>query len=370
VAFLFHVKLSYQGAFMKTILLIVLAMTISSCNNSNKTAEKVNLSAYQKKAFLSFPHDENGSVLRNKLLNLQLTKELNLNDESTIDGEKDYFNFNNEIFTLSSAEAKDYLKQQKLSAEIIVSYKDHLDFYFVPAGLTSDLALSELGLNTEDKNELTWAMGKPSLLGKGQVYFLINADKKELLRNDFNFFHFRFKDSESVSSAPLTYRFTNNQKVILRFHLNLLLKQTSVAEVRGQNRSCKKDEREAGYCFEPCTARIESDSGTLISQQWTSEKIPMSFMINGKLFNAEDLNIVLNLDHTLTLELEFSKYTREPTVDFQVMPMQMPAVLKQVAGYDYSPNCKTSGWLKNTLDLTPQVQNVFQIDVFGREMKI
>lgn len=354
---------------MKTILLISFLFSLAACNSSNKTAEKVSLSAYEKKAFLSLPHEENASILRNKLLNIMLTRQMNLKDESVVE-EKDHFDFTNDKFSLSSKDVKDFRKQKSLSSEIIVSYKDHLEFYFVPAGLTSDQSLSELHLNSVEGKNLVWVFGKPSILEKRQCYYLVQATKEELLKNDFSFIHTHLKDNESVANSALSYRLTNNQKVVMHFQLNFLLKETRIAEVRGVNRSCKKDEREAGICDEPCTAKIESESGNLIKREWKDENIPLIFMINGKILKAEELNAYLNSDHTLTVSIELSQYTNDATVDLQVLPIKMPGVFKPVQGFDYSVSCRSAGWLKSTLDLTPQVQNVFQVDVYGREMKI
>ena len=124
---------------MRNYLILALLFISSACHNQNSTSKdpSVRKMPFEASVFLSIPHEAEQSFLRRKLLNTVLNEDLQKNDSSVenrheVIGNEDQFKFVKGNYKFSFGELSEYKNAKGNSAEVIVSYRDHLDIFFVP----------------------------------------------------------------------------------------------------------------------------------------------------------------------------------------------------------------------------------------------
>lgn len=354
---------------MKTFLLILSVFALASCKGpSNKTSGSQKVSAYVQKAYMTIPHNDDSSVLREKLLHLKLNSLLKQSSAVKIEKD-DQFKFANETFQTNSAEQFDYEKHKESSAEVIVSYSDRMDIFFVPTGLLREQASSDLNLKTEEGRVLSWMPGTPATLLKGQTYYLLSASKDDLLDNDRKFFITKLPASTDMNTV---HRFSPFQKIILTYSIQSFLPETSIVSVSGGAQGiCKRDMMEAGLC-EPCMAKIEKNTGKYIKQLWSLEQAGLALLINGKEVHIQQFKPEFNEKNglmTMVLDLRGLALPGKE-VSVQIVKPLVHVQKKTVDGFQYTGNCRSHSGVQSVLDLTPLMEMSYEMEIQGRNIQI
>lgn len=354
---------------MKTLLILISVLSLTACKGtSNKTSNVQNVSAYEQKAYLSIPHNDDSSLLREKLLHLKLASLLKQNTAVKVEPQ-DLFKFSKETFQTNGSVQLEIEKLQSSSAEIVVSYDDHLEIYFVPTGILRDQALLDLRLKTEEGQLLDWMPGTPSILAKGQTYYLLSASRKEILTNDQKFSSTVVPASSDVKTI---HKFSPHQKILLSFSFVSFFPETTITSISGgPQAACKSDMREAGLC-EPCMARIEKTTGKLVKQSWLPQHSGLVLMINGQEKLVKDFSPKFDeKSGVMTLVLELNTLAgeeKEVSVQF-INPLALTQT-KSAAAFGFSGNCRSHSAITSLLDLTPVVEMSYQMEIKGRNIQL
>lgn len=343
----------------RSLILLSLLLTVA-CKNTNSTmgAKKM---PFEHEAFLTIPHAEDHSILRRKLLNMGLTKKLNIASESKL-ADGDEFLFTDDPFIFGDNELIEYKKYKASCAEIIVSFRDHLDIYFVPTGITKNNALSQLNLQGESGNKFFWVTETPTILSKGQTYYVMNTSDEEIKINDVNFHHENIQlNQNNVQSLT----FTNNQKIIIDIKVDYLMKETAITSRSGNAITrCTRDMNEAGLCG-GCDYKIEDVTGRLVKKNWSKSDLGLVFKLNDQDFPLEKFDSTVSEDGHLIVTVDLRKITDSVFIKFQVLPWDIKKTVRTVKGFDFSPSCR-SHEVSLEQDLTPVIQSSGTIDIKGR----
>ncbi len=350
---------------MKAFLLIMAsAFALLSCKGAdNKTAPVQFVSAYEKKPFLVIGHNEDSSVLRTKLLHLKFYTLMNVAPEFKIKSD-DQFKLGKETFERSAGEQIEYEKLQQNSAEVVVSYSDREEIYFVPTGILRDQAFGDLGLKPESEKNLEWAPGTPSVLSQKSIYYLLSSSREELIENDRKLF---FSKTDPSSETQKSFSFSPNQKVVIHFTLEYFLKETTVELISGGPPGvCKSDMREAGFC-EPCKAKIEKTTGRLSKVQGALHDLGLVLLLNGKEISLAELSPVFSEEgKSIEVELDIRKVATDKVVTLQLVSPRIVSQVKTVSSFGFEGHCRSRSVQSAVLDLTPEVKMTYQLNIFGK----
>lgn len=349
---------------MKHSLILLCLLCVIACKNINQASKDPKMT-FQNTAYLHLPHPDNQSVLRRKLLNLSLTKKLNQKDEVKIET-GDEFKFLNDQHILGENEKVDYENYKSTCALVLVSFKDHLEFFFVPTGISRDTALSQLGIVAESGEKLFWAVETPSNLTKGHTYYLLSASTSEIKNNDVNF----YDQSENLKDFKgSTFKFKNNQKITLDFKIDYFTKQTTVVAKDGNTRrfNCTRDMREAGGC-DGCEFKIETVTGALIKTEWKNNDFKMFFKLNGVEYSMTNLDSTIPNGH-LQVVLDLKQMNLAEDVSLEISPVNAQQKTGTFRGFDYTGNCASTNDVA-VQDLTPVIHADLNVDVKGRALSI
>lgn len=351
---------------MKTIFLIFSALTLFSCKEgSNKTSAIPVFSAYEQRAFLVIPYNEDTSILREKLLHLKLSSLIKADPGLSIDNE-DQFKIGSDKIQLNKNEKRDYNKYKTNSAEVVVSFNDRTEIYFVPAGLLQEQALLDLHLKREEGEDLSWAPETPSRFMKGETYYLLSSSKEELLINDQNF---SFQKMDTAADTKNRHQFSRFQKLVIHFQIDYFAKETSVVSINAPVGSCTKDMREAGMC--ECIASLEQPTGRLTKTSWSLDSFGLALLINGKEYQTTDFRPQMAKDkQSFMIIVDLSKLNLSDNASVQFIEPRVVPIMKQVSANNKQGICRSGTYNSTVLDLTPVVNMTYQMDVYGRDLKI
>ncbi|MGZ3789455.1 MAG: hypothetical protein ACXVLQ_13080 [Bacteriovorax sp.] len=345
---------------MKRSLILMFLLFAVACKNTNETSNAQKKMPFENNAYLSLPHAKDQSVLRRKLLNLRLTKMLNQKDEVKL-ASGDEFQFLNDQHSFNENEKIEYEKYKATCAEIIVSFKDHLEFYFVPTGINRDNALLQLDLKTEKGSKLFWVTETPAVLTKGQSYYLMSASDDEIRENDVNFYQQKIENQGIGQSL----KFTNNQKITMDFKIDYLVKQTSIGTRSGGGMTrCSRDMNEAGLCG-ACQYKIEALTGALVAKQWQKSDFGLAFNLNGLEYPLEKFDSTISEDGHLIVEMDLRKVTDSQEVSLEVLPLRIQKIITTFKGFDFEPTCRNRD-VSLEQDLTPVIHSNLMMQVKGR----
>lgn len=355
-------KRLHSYSFLRS-LLFSLTLILVACKQNNKTAQTQTISAYQEKAFLVIPHNDQSSLLREKLLHKKINSLLKT--ETAIQLERgDQFKIGKETFSPMIKEQLEYEKLKASSAEVIVSYSDRTEIYFAPAGILRDRFLADLHLNYETGRDIEWAPLTPSMLSQGSAYYLISFSTQDLVENDRNMF--KAKIDSPVDFQKL-FTFSTNQKIQLALSIDYFAKETTYEIISGgPQMACKADMREAGMC-EPCLARRETTTGKLLASKLRVEDLKLQLMIDGEKHLFSEFNPELAKDgKTVLFTLDFSAYKKDSQVQVQFLEPETITRKKWVTPGNFEGLCRSRSTAGVELDVTPAIKWNYQLDVYGR----
>lgn len=342
---------------------------IVACQNSNSTSTDPAIRAlpFDNTVFLSIPHTEGHSQLRRKLLNQALNDELKLHKELNATVEikaEDTFKFEEDTYKLPPPTMAEYKYFKENSAELIVSYVDHLEVYFVPTGISREKAFRQLNLSPVSDSRFIWVATPDIFLEKEKTYYLVSTTSQELKDNDI-YFNSAHKDLGSDFNEKY-FSFSSNQIINLRVKAEYFVKETAYSTLRGRKVNCSRDLMEAGACG-ACEYKMETTTGAVVSKQLaTSELVDLEILINGRSYPLVELRPSKDKQGNFIVTLDLKKIvdTDLATVEFR-QNAQYP-VLKNVTGFNYNSNCISQSH-SNTIDLTPALKIDLGMEILGRK---
>lgn len=342
-------------------------LTLFSCkegNNRTSIGSGQTNGPLEQKAFLVIPHESGDSILRQKLLHLNLASILKQSSNVKVD-QGDEFKFTAGNFDLTKGESLQYETLKTSQAKVIVSFSDHTDIHFVPDGLLRAQAFIDLGLKEAEDLRFSWAPSTPEVFTKGSTYYLLGSSTKELLVNDQNFSFLKLERTKEVNRA---YTFSRFQKIAIYFHADYFKKQTTYALIPAATRSCKREQIEDGSC--DCRAKIERATGSFQKADWDQNSFGLSFLINRKEYQASDFQIQFSKEkQVMMVVVDFSQLDLPEDVSIQLAAPKVSAIKKTVSAFAYEGVCRQQT-ITEALDLTPTVDMSYQIDVYGRNLKL
>ena len=348
--------------------LIFLSLFLSIACNNNSTTNNPAIRNYpfDNKAYFKITHQEDQSILRQKLLNLSLTNLLNkasqLSDVEKIK-QGDEFRFSTGKFKSPRFDLLEYNKMKSIAAEVIVSYSNRLEIYFVPVGIERNNALNQLALNTEPGESLSWIDSTDYTLLKNKVYYLLSSNKAQLLNNDIHFNSQKIIIEESFNQK--TFNFSKNQVMEIELNINYLVKETSLQGFNGTKRKCTRDMQEAGLC-EECTYKMETLTGRFIKKSLENiDLVDLDIFINEKKYNLNDLNPIKDTNGHFKIILDLKQLVDTSLVNIQILQNIQNPVLKMVKATDVASMCAAQN-MNNIIDVTPSVKINFEMKVLGR----
>ena len=356
---------------MKHFLFLPLIIFSVACNNnSTSTNSSVRQLPFDNSAFLSISHQEDQSILRRKLQNFSLNAQIkkSVEDHTELDPDTeiknaDEFKFTDDSFKESSVNLAEYKKMKANAAEVIVSYKDHLEIYFVPTGIARDKAFSELRVVTEPEANFYWVNSTDNLLVKNKTYYLLNATKDNLKDNDIYFNQQKLALGADFNDKILS--FSSNQILELEINIDYSLKETGLSLRGGQAYTCNHNLQEAGGCGS-CEFKIEALNGNLIKQQLeNTDLVDLELIINGKKYHLNELGPEKMLNGNFKVFLNLKKLIKEDTAIVQIYKSAEKQILKTVQAVEMGFQCMHKN-VSDTIDITPLVKLNLEMTVKGR----
>jgi len=345
---------------MKFLIVCSLLTFTLACKKENLTSNN-GLMPFMSKSYLNLPHKEDQSILRRKLLHLRLGQVLHDDSSEEIDA-SDVFEILGSHFRMSKKKQEEYNQLKASCAELIISFIDHLEIYFVPTGIDREIALKQIGITLPTGANISWNEGTPLKLLKGNIYYLLSSTDNEMKNNDI-YFHSE-KNNLGEKYQDIEFTFSLSQQVILDFDTQYLENQVGVANREGAKIKCTKDILEAGLC-NPCSYKIQTVTGGLIERAFKLEEINLSIMIDGKEFSLQELDASIDSKNHILVVLNFKKLTKNNLVKVTILNSAIKPISRQVEGFDFSDSCYGRN-AKSTLDLTPVINKSLEMEIQGR----
>ncbi len=214
---------------------------------------------------------ENGqSVLRSKLMaqlvHLHLIKKAEITSEVVIKM-NDELALQHKFQGLSEYEQEEYFKKSMQAARVVVAFTNHLEVYFVPAGLAQNQLFNLLDLKAEQGHKLIFVNETKDLTNAGKVFYIISTNKKELIDFDNTSF-FKVEEYPEFSNS-MHLRLNKNQKTKAVLSFNHYVENTVL-----------KDFHPLGHGL--CRFKGEvPGAGWTQSENATAEDIGLSISANG-----------------------------------------------------------------------------------------
>lgn len=358
---------------MKNFLMTLTLLTaLVACKNSNTTPTALSARKlpFDNNVFLTIPHQEGQSQLRKKLLNITLASELNTKPDFTeneIVTPEDKFIFNKEVFKLSPLSQAEYQNFKENSVEIVVSYTDHQEIYFVPVGISREKALRQLNIVPGPDARFFWINVAEEYLNKGKTYYLLSSSIKEMKENDIHFNHQVKTIGQDFHEKY--FSFANNQIVNLKISADYKEPETVYALAKGRNAKCTSAMREAGIC-DPCEYKIETPTGALLKRVLeTSDLIDLDIVLNGRSYPLKELKPTKDKEGNFIVSLDLKKLIQTDMATMEFKQNAQYPVSKKVEPLEYLGACAglSAGRM---IDVTPVLKVNLELDVLGRFLPV
>ena len=352
---------------MKHLILLSLLLSSVSCKNTNQTSLS-RASAFESRAYLSVPHAKDQSLLRRKLLNLSLNQIVpTVLDQSSVPVYGDEFKLDQALdYALTDKEERDYKSYQKNCAELIVSYQNRIEIYFVPMGSDRLSVVAQLGLKPEDDGKFFWVGRSERELQKGAVYYLVSANVENLKENDIHFFQTTNVIGNNFEQKVLTFK--KSQNIELHLQINYLTRVTTMEKTTGSPLSCSSDMREAGMCA-PCDYQIETSTSQYNKGVPADTRLfDAEILIDGKTYPLSEFKQLVRKNNEVVIPISLRHYSLDETVTVEVKPMLLKNQLKQVLAENIGDaNCRSKR-PSAVIDITPKLDSILALTIMGREL--
>ena len=348
-------------------LLIVLNVSCKKTISPGKDGQVRNF-PFDNSIYLNIPHAEDQSILRRKLLNLNLSNQLKNNDIA-IDSEINYgdeFVFLDDLNKASTIDQRDYKNIRSNSAEIIVSYKDHLEIYFVPTGITSSDAIAQLKIVPDPEASFSWVNLPGKYLYKNKIYYLLSATKVDYRDNDVHFYQQKISLGDNLNDKIFT--FSANQILELEIKIDYSLKETGIVEVNGENRMCPaKIAIDGGGCGS-CVYKIEVASGRFLKQSVDNiDFVNFDIVVNEKKYHLNEFKPEKMENGNFKFTIELKKLVKSEFGKVQFFQNPQQTVTKSVNGFEFTYQCRYKS-VSNAIDVTPSMKINLEMNTLGRTL--
>ena len=368
---------------MKTIL-IFSTLLLCSCNNKNQPLipnkkpipqeRQVNQATqenqettklkelppvtFDTKSFLSIPHHNAKTSIRNVLLNAFVEPNIS----------KSGFKARIELDSspMSASELKRYEEKELEFAKILVSHSSIAEVYFVPANIHLRDLPAKLGLTSETGKKLKWLNSDDddvTVLGKS--YFLVSLNHNDLIANDLLFYSKTIVLNENFNNAPL--RLAVGSKVEVNVQYSYFQENVMVADPREVDGGCVEI-----ICR--CTIQEEIKSGVFSPAQIaTLSDLNFLMAINGQWELVNESKVKSATNGSFSFEVNPNLlHTKE--YDLQFMKNEASGISQRfnthiITGMCYQPDTSHNGVLKRkanfsvTVNVLGRGENLRQIEL-------
>ncbi|RPJ74067.1 MAG: hypothetical protein EHM20_11225 [Alphaproteobacteria bacterium] len=347
-----------------SLLLFSLLFATMACKNINSTSTEMadRKLPFNSKAFLRLENIEIKSNMRQQFLNTTLAKKLKSNFEI-----KEFEKLTEEeLLESSSLNPLDYYRLKENSAEVVISFSDRIEIYFVPTGISNEKVLSQLGIVPDEGSEFFWLEAPDAYLINKKTYYLTSTTIKELKENDVYF----NQNVENLGSDfnEKYFSFSNSQIVKLKIKSDYRVKETAHVILAGRNASSyKRCDWEAGEC-KACKYQIEAATGNYIKRDLeTAASLDLDVIINGKNYPLVELKPTRDASGDFVVELDLKKMADSKLVSIEFHKNIQYPITKIVSGFGYTMSCMDKS-LSSNIDITPSLKIDLEMSVFGRNI--
>lgn len=360
---------------MKLFLLIFVFINLA-CKKENSTPSDLNARKFNfdNRRYHSISYSEGKSLLRRKILNrlleekIKITKDLtkDQNEESKILADESSqleMNILKEIPKL-----KEYQEFKENSAEVFISYADHLDVYFVPTGISRENGLAQLAIVPTAGASFYWINSRDNYLMKGQSYYLISASNQELKENDVYFNSSTVKIGNHFNDT--SFNFSNAQVITLKVNIDYFEKETAVNVFQGEKIYCKENALDIEVCSGPCEFSREALTGEFIRKKYDLTKANgLEVLINGSSYSLLDFVPTKDEEGRFLVEIDLKKLVTANKVVVEFRQNEVDQVFNYVSAFNYSKSCLNK--VKDQkINFTPILNINLEMMVKGRRIII
>ncbi|MDO9183730.1 MAG: hypothetical protein Q7U04_15050 [Bacteriovorax sp.] len=343
-------------------LLALLFLSISCKNNSTgkpNTTKKVETHAY-----LSINHSDEQSVLRRKLLNLALNDSMDIKIEK-IESPKvlagDEFKFFDDSFKPDEVNMLEYKNLKPSSAEIIVSFKNHQEIYFVSEGISRETAFKQLNLVSDLDAQFYWLETSNTTLLKDKTYFLVNATKSEMKDNDVYFNQQKINLGSDFNGK--NFVFSKHQVVELKIRAEYFSKETFIPTsfLVGQRGPCQP------FVCIPCLYKVETLSEKLVKQDLSLDQYSnFEIHLDGKKIEIDQQHLIKNAEGMFIVTLYLTDIMDTELASLEIKNKPENSIIKMVKPMGTTASCAPSVFAERGIDITPVVNMSVEMTVKGR----
>lgn len=347
---------------MRTSLIILILATFVSCG---KKTNEINIpntqSTFISEKALVVPHDENGSVIRPKLLNKIVENSfpaLSANQNSIIQIHDELHKVE-----LSEGELKDYEIKEKILTKVVVSFSDREEVYFIKERIPVQDFILTLRLNPEQDRKLKMVPTPYTQSFPGAVFYIASVSYEDLMKNDQQF----YSAESAIDNFQEKIYFQSYKSVLLKVDYDFKAQSLAPAVYTAPKVRCSRDSIEDGSCGNGCSF---------------TANLPINKFEKATPENLQDLGLVVKYDDNLVKVDSLSvinakegyfemKLNAAEIVDgqrsFQVS--QIPSALYTKAGarYNFSSGCSSEDRAKvSPYNQATQVSMNVKVNIFGR----
>lgn len=243
---------------MRIFSLILLLATICSCGKeTNEISTYKKESSYVSEKSLSIPHNENGSLIRSKLLNKIV--ESNFPDVKVVPSNIIQIHDELKNSDLLESELKDYEIKEKILTKVVVSFSDREEIYFVRDKIPAQNLVATLNLNPETDRKFKLMPTPYSQTFIGATFYIVSVNHEDLMRNDQDFYSV---ESSSNNLADVFY-FKSFQSILIKVDYDFKVQSLGPVGYKAPDIKCGRGESPMdGYCGSQCsyTANLPIDN--------------------------------------------------------------------------------------------------------------
>lgn len=330
---------------MRVSFIILSLALLASCGKKvNDLGSNQAMSAFEQKSFVVIPHEENNSVIRNKLLNMVVEESFPskiLNPENEIKN-------NDELqgFSMSEKDLVNYKNKNMSLAKIIVSYVDREEVYFLPERVLLSNLIKELEVTAGTDRAFKLINSGVDKTYTGGSFYLVSLNHEDLMKNDQKFFESSVTSLKSVNQQIVIDSF---KETVLIVNYDFYIQKLGAQSFGGKRIKCTRDLIEAGMCGTTCGYKMNMPSSVFEKAVVPQED---DLGLSVRFLNQVEKVGAKNLFAKKEGELTFKIHSQEAIGDsytVEVIQNASQSYPQRVTGYDY-----------NSVDCAPADRNKFQ----------
>lgn len=339
------------------IALIILSILAMSCKKENFVDNPTqNLRVFSRNA-LTVKHDENASVMRNKILNSFVEEKFPSNNLGNA------ISVHDELLDadMIQRDLSSYIEYEKNMSKFVVSFSDRLEVYFLPAGVSLTEVVSILDLKTEPGRVFKWIKHNAVQTSPGGKFFLASVNLEDIVKNDQNFYQEDKGLNKNV--RQLSYTVTPGTALEVIGEYDLYRQKEGIVEILGANTYCRYAKGLGGTpgCGQ-CKYKIQSPLSEFEKMPTPSvTEIGLRIKINDGDYTIDELKPDLS-----ERRFKFIINSEDKNVNFALSAgREYLDEIKTVQGFDFNISCseknaEAMNFLKKKLEFN------FKMKVLGR----